>query len=55
MMDVTEIKCEFPDYGNHCCVCLSVGRKLSPLGEYINVFKRITSDIKNHVSFVCFF
>ncbi|KAJ8704919.1 hypothetical protein PYW08_012239 [Mythimna loreyi] len=50
MMDQTEIKCEFPDYGNQCCVCLSVGRKLSLLGEFINVYKIITSDIPNHDS-----
>lgn len=52
MMDETEIKYEFPTYENQCSVCLSIGRKLSLLGEYVTVFKRITSDVPNHVSVI---
>uniref|UniRef100_A0A2H1W4L2 SFRICE_013583 n=1 Tax=Spodoptera frugiperda TaxID=7108 RepID=A0A2H1W4L2_SPOFR len=37
---------EFPNEENHCSVCLSIGRKLSPLQQYLNVFKLLTSDLE---------
>lgn len=48
MMDDTEFKHEFINDGQ-CFVCLSVGRKLFSLGEYIDVFKKITADLEYQV------
>lgn len=49
-MDATEIKQEFPNCERMCYVCFSVGRKLSPLGDFISVFKNIISDLDYQVS-----
>nr|XP_049695961.1 uncharacterized protein LOC126054403 [Helicoverpa armigera] len=46
-MDETEIKLEFHNNDNQCRVCLTVGRKLSPLGQYYTIFRRIISEFHN--------
>ncbi|CAB3246547.1 unnamed protein product [Arctia plantaginis] len=43
-MNETEVKYEFPISDKQCRVCLSVGRKLFPLGEYLEMFKIIMFD-----------
>ncbi|CAH0602508.1 unnamed protein product [Chrysodeixis includens] len=50
MMDNTELKYEFNNE-DQCCVCLSIGRKLFNLGEYVDIFRKITADLdyQNHV------
>ncbi|XP_060808510.1 zinc finger protein 184-like isoform X2 [Amyelois transitella] len=42
-MDEIEIKDEY-NTNNQCQTCLSVGRKLKPIGKYIAIYKKIVSD-----------
>ncbi|XP_053622519.1 zinc finger protein 675-like isoform X2 [Plodia interpunctella] len=42
-MDIIKIKDEFYTK-DQCHTCLSVGRKLKPIGEYIDIYKKIVSD-----------
>lgn len=54
-MDEIEIKYEFSNEASQCSVCLSIGRKLSPLQQYLNVFRLLISDLEVYVSFLLVF
>ncbi|CAH1642755.1 unnamed protein product [Spodoptera littoralis] len=45
-MDEIAIKYEFPNEDNQCSVCLSIGRKLFPLEQCVNVFRLLTSELE---------